>query len=68
MLADLGTRVADGALWLTLNRPEVHNALSDSMADDLAAAIEQATADDDVRVVVMTGAGGAFSAGADISG
>ncbi|MGZ5405906.1 MAG: enoyl-CoA hydratase-related protein [Nocardioides sp.] len=67
-MADLGTRVADGALWLTLNRPEVHNALSDSMADDLAAAIEQATADDDVRVVVMTGAGGAFSAGADISG
>ena len=67
-MADLETRVEDGALWLTLNRPEVYNALSDSMADDLAAVIEQATADDAVRVVVVTGAGDAFSAGADISG
>jgi len=67
-LADLETRVEDGALWLTLNRPEVYNALSDSMADDLAAVIEQASADDAVRVVVVTGAGDAFSAGADISG
>ncbi len=46
-LADLETRVEDGALWLTLNRPEVFNALSDAMADDLAAVIERATADDD---------------------
>lgn len=67
-MADLETRVEDGALWLTLNRPEVYNALSDSMADELAAAVEQATADDAVRVVVVTGAGEAFSAGADISG
>lgn len=67
-MADLETRVEDGALWLTLTRPEVYNALSDSMADDLAAVIEQATADDRVRVVVVTGAGEAFSAGADISG
>ena len=67
-MADLETRVEDGVLWLTLNRPEVFNALSDSMADALAAVIEQVTADDAVRVVVVTGAGDAFSAGADISG
>lgn len=67
-MADLETRVEDGALWLTLNRPEVFNALSDAMADELAAVIEQATADEAVRVVVVTGAGGAFCAGADISG
>lgn len=67
-MADLETRVEDGALWLTLNRPEAYNALSESMADDLASVIEQATADDTVRVVVVTGAGDAFSAGADISG
>ena len=36
-LADLETRVEDGALWLTLNRPEVYNALTDAMADELAA-------------------------------
>ncbi len=67
-MAELETRVEDGVLRLTLNRPEVFNALSDSMADELAAVIERATADDAVRVVVVTGAGDAFSAGADISG
>ena len=55
-------------LWLTLNRPEAYNALSAQMADDLAAAIEDATSRDDVRAVVLTGTGAAFSAGADISG
>lgn len=67
-LADLDVRVADGALWLTLNRPEVFNALSAQMADDLARLVEEATTRDDVRVVVVTGTGPAFSTGADISG
>lgn len=64
----LDVRVEAGALWLTLNRPEVFNALSGEMADDLAALVEGATARDDVRVVVITGTGAAFSTGADISG
>jgi enoyl-CoA hydratase len=67
-LADLDVRTEDGALWLTLNRPHVFNALSAEMADELAALIEDATARDDVRVVVLTGTGAAFSTGADISG
>jgi enoyl-CoA hydratase len=67
-LAELDLRVEDGALWVTLNRPEVFNALSGEMADELAALVEGATARDDVRVVVMTGTGPAFSTGADISG
>ena len=67
-LADLEVLVEDGALWVTLNRPEVFNALSGEMADQLAALVEDATARDDVRVVVMTGTGAAFSTGADISG
>jgi enoyl-CoA hydratase len=67
-LADLDVRVEDGALRLTLNRPDVLNALSAAMADDLAAQVEEATARDDVRVVVLTGSGAAFCAGADISG
>ncbi len=66
--AELDLRVADGALWVTLNRPEVFNALSAEMADELASLVEEATARDDVRVVVITGAGAAFSTGADISG
>ena len=67
-LADLEVRVDDGALWLTLNRPEVFNALTAEMAADLARLTEEATAREDVRVVVLTGTGAAFSTGADISG
>ena len=67
-MADLDVRVEDGALWLTLNRPHVLNALSADMAVDLARLVEEATARDDVRVVVLTGTGPAFSTGADISG
>jgi enoyl-CoA hydratase len=67
-LADLDVRVEDGALWLTLNRPDVFNALTGEMADDIARLVEEATARDDVRVVAVTGTGPAFSTGADISG
>jgi enoyl-CoA hydratase len=67
-LADLEVSVDGGALWLRLNRPEVLNALSDEMAADLARLVEEATARDDVRVVVLTGTGGAFCTGADLSG
>lgn len=61
-------RLDEGALWLTLNRPEVFNALTAEMADDLARYLVEATSRDDVRVVVITGVGTAFSTGADISG
>ncbi|GAB3768669.1 enoyl-CoA hydratase [Nocardioides ginsengisegetis] len=67
-MPDLETRVEDGALWLTMNRPEVFNALSGEMAVEIAASIESATSRDDVRVVVLTGTGPAFSTGADIGG
>jgi enoyl-CoA hydratase len=58
----------DGVLRLTFTRPEVLNALSGPMAVTVAEQLERAHADDDVRVVVITGSGGSFSAGADISG
>jgi len=61
-------RRGDGALWLTFNRPEVFNALSGELSVALAERLEDAACDDQVRVVVLTGAGAAFSAGADISG
>ncbi len=64
----LSVSVVDGALWITLNRPEVFNAMSAEMSDRVAELAEEALARDDVRVVVLTGAGDAFSAGADISG
>ncbi|HJW76366.1 MAG TPA: enoyl-CoA hydratase-related protein [Thermoleophilia bacterium] len=54
--------------WITLNRPEVLNAQSDELRAEVVQALEQASFDDEVHVVVITGAGDkAFSAGADIS-
>jgi enoyl-CoA hydratase len=67
-VTDLDLRLDDGALWLTMNRPELLNAMSPEMSDAVASYAEKAVSDDDVRVVVLTGAGDAFSAGADISG
>lgn len=66
--SDLLREVRDGALWLTMNRPDVFNALSPEMTVALAREINGAVARDDVRVVVLTGTGAAFSTGADISG
>jgi enoyl-CoA hydratase len=53
--------------WITLNRPDKLNAISHELRDALSAAIGRAAADDEVRVVVVTGAGRAFSAGYDLS-
>jgi enoyl-CoA hydratase len=55
------------AAWITLNRPEKLNALNGPVLEGLLAAFDRAVADDEVKVVVVTGAGErAFSAGADI--
>ena len=59
--------VADGIATLTLNRPEKMNAFTPQMRDDLVAAFDATDADDAVRVVIITGAGRAFCAGADLS-
>ena len=58
----------NGALWLTFNRPEVFNAFSPELSIALVERLEDAGARDDIRTVVLTGTGAAFSAGADISG
>lgn len=53
-------------LWLTLNRPERLNAFSPDMVAGLTEEIERAAADDDVRAIVLSGAGRAFCAGGDV--
>src|SRR5215217_5846413 len=55
-----------GEARITLNRPEVMNAWDKQLGTELRAAVEQAAEDDDVRAVVITGAGRAFSSGADL--
>ena len=55
-------------LLITLNRPEAMNALSQGLRNEIDAALEEAKHDPDIRAVVITGAGRAFSAGADIGG
>jgi enoyl-CoA hydratase/carnithine racemase len=60
--------VADGILTLTLNRPDRMNAFTPTMLEELLEAFDRSDADDDVRVVVVTGAGRAFCAGADLEG
>ncbi|MFM5914251.1 MAG: enoyl-CoA hydratase-related protein, partial [Chakrabartia godavariana] len=54
-------------LWITLDRPEAMNAYTAQMGAELAAAFQQADAEDAIRVVVLTARGRVFCAGADVS-
>jgi len=59
---------ADGVLTITLNRPEVLNSFNAEMAAALYDALGTAASDADIRAVLLTGAGRAFSAGQDLAG
>lgn len=59
--------VSEHILTLTLNRPDRLNAFTGKMMEELIAAFDQADADNDVRAIIVTGAGRAFCAGADLS-
>lgn len=60
------TQVRDGVALITLNRPEVMNAWNGALCRALDDALRAAQADDEVRALVITGAGRAFCAGADL--
>jgi enoyl-CoA hydratase/carnithine racemase len=65
--SDLLVERLDSVLRVTFNRPDVLNALTPEMLDTAADAVESGGGDPDVRVVIITGAGRAFSSGADLS-
>ena len=65
--ATLRTELADHVLTVTLDRPEQLNTFNAAMMKELIAAFDRADADDEVRAVIVTGAGRAFCAGADLS-
>ena len=65
---DLLAEVSDGVAVLTMNRPERRNALSEAMLVAMDKTLARCEVDDDVRCVVLTGAGGGFCAGGDVKG
>ena len=62
------TDVADGVAVITINRPQARNAVNGEVARGMAAATDEFDARADVRAIVITGAGGTFSAGMDLKG
>jgi enoyl-CoA hydratase/carnithine racemase len=66
MVDEIRTEVEDGICTITLDRPDRMNAFTVTMCEQLLAAFDRTDADDDVRVVVVTGEGRAFCAGADL--
>ncbi len=58
--------VKDGIATLTLNRPERLNALGGTLREDLHDAVTRASADPEVRVMVVTGSGKGFCSGGDV--
>lgn len=66
MTDHLQVTVAGGICTLTMNRPEARNAIGNEMRAAFAEVVPRIAADDTVRAVILTGAGGAFSGGGDI--
>lgn len=66
-MAELEWSVSDHVGLITLNRPETRNALSESMIRECVARLDDARTNDDVRVIIITGAGEGFCSGGDVS-
>lgn len=68
MSEEVLTQVEDGVLIVTINRPDAKNAMTKAAAEGIAAAMDRLDSDDDLRVGILTGAGGTFCSGMDLKG
>ncbi|MXP45934.1 crotonase/enoyl-CoA hydratase family protein [Altererythrobacter luteolus] len=68
MTEEVLTQVEDGILIITINRPEAKNAMTKAASEAIAAALDRLDAEDDLRVGILTGAGGTFCSGMDLKG
>lgn len=66
-LKTVRTEAKNGVMWITLNRPEKLNAFDAQMGDDMLEALKEAERGPDVRCIVLTGEGRAFSVGEDLN-
>ncbi len=66
--AEVFTEVEGGVLIVTINRPEARNAMNKAAAEAISAAMDRLEAEDDLRVAILTGAGGTFCSGMDLKG
>ncbi|WP_455142088.1 enoyl-CoA hydratase-related protein, partial [Candidatus Hodarchaeum mangrovi] len=60
-------KISNYAAVVTLSRPEIHNAFNSLMIEELTTAFKLLENDEEVRVIVLTGKGKSFSAGADVN-
>ena len=68
-MADAVLTDSDGGIAvITINRPQARNAVNGEVARGIAAAVDEFDGAEDVRVIILTGAGGTFSAGMDLKG
>ncbi len=67
-MSEVLTEVRDGVLIVTLNRPEAKNAANLALAQGVAAAMDRLDGEDELRVGILTGAGGTFCSGMDLKG
>jgi len=68
MSEEVLTEASDGVAVITINRPQARNAINSAVARGIAAALDEFDANSGVRVMILTGAGGTFSAGMDLKG
>ena len=66
MADEVLTSIEDGVIIITLNRPKARNAVNKALAEGISAAIDELESNDDLRVGILTGAGGTFCSGMDL--